>query len=188
MKSRCGTNATGCDCFWKSRNSTTSKLDLPRIVEALSTNLLSVTRSDFFASLLPDADSELRVTTLYNPEARGSLRDGTIIPIHGSICGKAFWTGTAHQAFRLVIGDARKREIDLGTDAGNHENSRCGESEESQSERGVCPSKSRHGMSPEIYWRREQRRRFQLHRRHGRRRYQPHPNHGILQDGEKASR
>ena len=75
-------------------NSTTSKLDLPHLIEALSTNLLSVTRTDFFALLLPDADSgELRVTTLYNPEARGSLCDGTIIPIHGSICGKAFWTG-----------------------------------------------------------------------------------------------
>jgi formate hydrogenlyase transcriptional activator len=44
--------------------------------------------------LLPDADSgELRVTTLYNPEARGSLCDGTIIPVHGSVCGKAFRTG-----------------------------------------------------------------------------------------------
>ena len=62
-------------------NSTTSKLDLPRLIEALSTNLLGVTRCDFCALLLPDADSgELRVTTLYNPEARGSLRDGTIIP------------------------------------------------------------------------------------------------------------
>jgi formate hydrogenlyase transcriptional activator len=75
-------------------NSTTSKLDLPRLVEALSTNLLSVTRCDFCALLLPDADSgELRLTTLYNPEARGSLCDGTIVPIHGSTCGKAFWTG-----------------------------------------------------------------------------------------------
>src|SRR5882757_1581290 len=75
-------------------NSTISKLDLPRLVESLSTNLLSVTRCDFCALLLPDADSgELRVTTLYNPEARGSLCDGTIIPVHGSICGKAFWSG-----------------------------------------------------------------------------------------------
>jgi formate hydrogenlyase transcriptional activator len=75
-------------------NSITSKLDLRRLVEVLSTNLLSVTRCDFCALLLPDADSgELRVTTLYNPEPRGSLCDGTIIPIHGSICGKAFWTG-----------------------------------------------------------------------------------------------
>jgi formate hydrogenlyase transcriptional activator len=75
-------------------NSMTSKLDFRRLVEVLSTNLLSVTRCDFCALLLPDADSgELRVTTLYNPDARGSLCDGTIIPIHGSICGKAFWTG-----------------------------------------------------------------------------------------------
>ncbi|HEY3838568.1 MAG TPA: sigma 54-interacting transcriptional regulator [Bryobacteraceae bacterium] len=75
-------------------NSTISKLDLPRLVEALSTNLLGVTRSDFCALLLPDADTgDLRVTTLYNPESRGALSDGTLIPIHGSICGKAFRTG-----------------------------------------------------------------------------------------------
>jgi formate hydrogenlyase transcriptional activator len=75
-------------------NSTSSKLDLPRLVEALSTNLLSVTRCDFCALLLPDADSgELRLTTLYNPEARGSFSDGSIIPLHGSICGKAFRIG-----------------------------------------------------------------------------------------------
>jgi formate hydrogenlyase transcriptional activator len=75
-------------------NSMSSKLDLRGLVETLSTDLLSVTRCDFCALLLPDADSgELRVTTLYNPASRGSLCDGTIIPIHGSICGKAFWTG-----------------------------------------------------------------------------------------------
>jgi formate hydrogenlyase transcriptional activator len=75
-------------------NSTTSKLDLPRLVEALSTNLLGVTRCDFCALLLPDPESgDLRLTTLYNPEGRGALCDGTIIPIHGSICGKAFRTG-----------------------------------------------------------------------------------------------
>jgi formate hydrogenlyase transcriptional activator len=75
-------------------NSMSSRLDLRRLVEVLSTSLLGVTRCDFCALLLPDADSgELRVTILYNPDARGSLCDGTIIPIHGSICGKAFWTG-----------------------------------------------------------------------------------------------
>jgi formate hydrogenlyase transcriptional activator len=75
-------------------NSMTSKLDLRRLVEALSTNLLRVTRCDFCALLLPDADSgQLRLTTLYNPEARGSLCDGTLIPIHGSSCDKAFRTG-----------------------------------------------------------------------------------------------
>jgi len=75
-------------------NSMTSKLDLRRLIEALSTNLLSVTRCDFCALLLPNVDSgQLRVTILYNPEARGSLCDGTLIPIHGSSCDKAFRTG-----------------------------------------------------------------------------------------------
>jgi PAS domain S-box-containing protein len=75
-------------------HSMTSKLDLRQLIAVLSMDLLSVMQCDFCALLLPDADSgELRVTTLYNPEARGALCDGTIIPIHGSICGKAFWTG-----------------------------------------------------------------------------------------------
>src|SRR5215471_3631260 len=74
-------------------NSMTSKLDLRRLVEALSTDLLRVTRCDFCSLLLPDADSgELRMTILYNPDPRGFVSDG-IIPIHGSMCGKAFWTG-----------------------------------------------------------------------------------------------
>jgi formate hydrogenlyase transcriptional activator len=75
-------------------NSMTSRLDLRRLVEALSTNLLRVTRCDFCALLLPDADSgQFRVTILYNPEGRGSLCDGTLIPVHGSSCDKAFRTG-----------------------------------------------------------------------------------------------
>src|SRR5499425_212636 len=53
-------------------NSMASKLDLRGLVEVLSKSLLSVTRSDFFALLLPDEDNEqLRVTILYNPEPRG---------------------------------------------------------------------------------------------------------------------
>src|SRR5215471_14688652 len=74
-------------------NSMTSKLNLRRLVESLSTDLLRVTRCDFCSLLLPDAESgELRMTILYNPEPRGYVCDG-IIPIHGSLCGKAFWTG-----------------------------------------------------------------------------------------------
>jgi formate hydrogenlyase transcriptional activator len=78
----------------KTTNSITSKLDLAALVEVLSTNLLSVTLCDFCALLLPDAESgELRLTTLYNPDSQGSLCDGTIVPIHGSACGKTFRTG-----------------------------------------------------------------------------------------------
>jgi formate hydrogenlyase transcriptional activator len=75
-------------------SSMASKLKLPQLVEALRTTLLSVTRCDFCALLLPDAESgQLRLTTLYNPDTRGDLADGAIIPLHGSICGKAFRTG-----------------------------------------------------------------------------------------------
>jgi formate hydrogenlyase transcriptional activator len=75
-------------------NSITSRLDLRRLLDVLSTNLLSVTRCDFCALLLPDADTgELRATILYNPEPRGSLCDGVIMPIRGSMGGKAFRTG-----------------------------------------------------------------------------------------------
>ena len=72
-------------------NSMASKLDLHGLVDVLSTNMLRVTRADFCALLLPDVDGgELRLTILYNPESRGSIGDGAIIPIHGSVCGKVF--------------------------------------------------------------------------------------------------
>jgi formate hydrogenlyase transcriptional activator len=75
-------------------NSMTSKLDLPSLVEVLSTNLLGVTRCDFCALLLPDEDrKELRVTILYNPKSRGAICDGASMPLRGSLCGKAFRTG-----------------------------------------------------------------------------------------------
>jgi formate hydrogenlyase transcriptional activator len=75
-------------------NTMTSKLDLRRLVEVLSGSLLSVTRCDFCALLLPDAGrAELRLTILYNPESKGAIRDGAVIPIRGSICGRTFRTG-----------------------------------------------------------------------------------------------
>jgi PAS domain S-box-containing protein len=75
-------------------NSITSRLDLGQLIEALSTDLLSVMRCDHCALLLPDPDSgQLRVTVLYNPEGRGSVKNGMIVPIHGSMSGKVFRTG-----------------------------------------------------------------------------------------------
>src|ERR1700677_199977 len=83
-------------------NSMTSKLNLGHLLETLSTNLLSVTRCDFCALLLPQADSsQLRVTVLYNPEGRGAIHDGTIVPVKGSICGKAFLSGKNQHINRL---------------------------------------------------------------------------------------
>ncbi len=75
-------------------NSMASKLDFRRLVEALSTNLLSVTRCDFCALLLPHPSrKQLQTTVLYNPHARGSISDGALVPIEGSTCGKVFRTG-----------------------------------------------------------------------------------------------
>ncbi len=86
----------------KITNSMTSKLDLGHLLETLSTNLLSVTRCDFCALLLPHADgSQLRMTVLYNPEGRGAIRDGTTVPIKGTACGKAFLSGKNQRIDRL---------------------------------------------------------------------------------------
>ncbi|MDQ2843927.1 MAG: sigma 54-interacting transcriptional regulator [Acidobacteriota bacterium] len=75
-------------------NSMTSKLDFRRLVEALSTNLLRVTRCDFCALHLPQSDRKhLRTTILYNPQSQGSIADGAMVPVEGSTCGKAFRTG-----------------------------------------------------------------------------------------------
>jgi formate hydrogenlyase transcriptional activator len=83
-------------------NSITSKLDLRRLVEALSTNLLKVTQCDFCALLLPDADStQLHATILYNPASRNAIVDGTLVPLKGSTCGRAFLTGKNQRINRL---------------------------------------------------------------------------------------
>jgi formate hydrogenlyase transcriptional activator len=72
----------------------TSKLDLRQVVEALSTNLFRIMRCDVSALLLPDSESgELRVTTLYNPDARGPFREGSLVPMHSSISGQVLRKG-----------------------------------------------------------------------------------------------
>jgi formate hydrogenlyase transcriptional activator len=84
----------------KITNSMTSNLDLGHLLETLSTNLLSVTRCDFCALLLPHA-GQLRMTVLYNPEGRGAIRDGTTVPVKGSTCGKAYLSGKNQHINRL---------------------------------------------------------------------------------------
>jgi formate hydrogenlyase transcriptional activator len=72
----------------------TSKLDLRQVVEALSTNLFRIMRCDVSALLLPDSESgELRVTTLYNPDARGPFREGSLVPMNSSISGQVLRKG-----------------------------------------------------------------------------------------------
>jgi formate hydrogenlyase transcriptional activator len=74
-------------------SSVTSRLDFRQVVEALSANLFRVMQCDVSALLLPDSDSgELRVTTLYNPDARGPMREGSLVPMNSSIAGKVLRT------------------------------------------------------------------------------------------------
>jgi formate hydrogenlyase transcriptional activator len=70
-------------------SSVTSRLDFREVVEALSTNLFRVMQCDVSALLLPDSESgELRVTILYNPDARGPFREGSLVPMNSSISGQ----------------------------------------------------------------------------------------------------
>jgi formate hydrogenlyase transcriptional activator len=105
------------DLLLEITNSMTSKLDLRRLADVLSTNLLRVTRCDFCASLQPDGESEeLRLTILYNPDSRGAISDGAIIPVHGSICGKVFRTGKSEHFDSLE--EVRDDPESLGSDVG----------------------------------------------------------------------
>jgi formate hydrogenlyase transcriptional activator len=75
-------------------SSVTSRLDLRQVVEALSTNLFRIMQCDVSALLLPDSESgELRVNILYNPDARGPFREGSLVPMTGSISGQVLRKG-----------------------------------------------------------------------------------------------
>ena len=75
-------------------SSVTSRLDLRQVVEALSTNLFRIMQCDVSALLLPDSESgELRVTILYNPDARGPFREGSLVPVNSSISGQVLRKG-----------------------------------------------------------------------------------------------
>jgi len=75
-------------------SSVTSRLDLRHIFEALSTNLFKIMQCDVSALLVPDPESgELRVTALYNPDASGPFREGSLVPANSSISGQVLRTG-----------------------------------------------------------------------------------------------
>jgi len=73
--------------------SVTSRLDLRQVVDALSTNLFRIMQCDVSALLLHDSEiGALRVTTLYNPDARGPFREGSLVPMNSSISGQVLRT------------------------------------------------------------------------------------------------
>ncbi len=70
-------------------SSVTSRLDLRQVIEGLSTSLFKIMQCDVSALLLPDPDSgDLRVANLYNPDARGPFREGSLVPMNSSISGQ----------------------------------------------------------------------------------------------------
>jgi formate hydrogenlyase transcriptional activator len=70
-------------------SSVTSRLDFREVVEALSTNLFRVMQCDVSALLLPDSEGgDLRVAVLFNPDARGPFREGSLVPMNSSIAGQ----------------------------------------------------------------------------------------------------
>jgi formate hydrogenlyase transcriptional activator len=74
-------------------SSVTSRLDFRQVIEALSTNLFRVMQCDVSALLLPDSESgDLRVTILYNPDARSPMREGSLVPMNSSIAGRVLRT------------------------------------------------------------------------------------------------
>jgi formate hydrogenlyase transcriptional activator len=97
-------------------HSMSSKLDLSHLVQALSTNLLSVTRCDFCALLLPASNDELRATILYNPQSRGFVTDETLVPVDGTTCGRTFRTGRNERVNRFE--DLRDDPETFGSAAG----------------------------------------------------------------------
>src|SRR6202453_3348186 len=75
-------------------SSVTSRLDLRQMVEALSTNLFRVMQCDVSALLVPDSESRaLRVTILHNRDAKGPFREGSLVPMNGSISGQVLRKG-----------------------------------------------------------------------------------------------
>ena len=75
-------------------SSVTSRLNFRQVIEALSTNLFKVMQCDVSALLLPEPEGgSLRVTTLYNPDARGPFREGSLVPMNGSISGQVLRKG-----------------------------------------------------------------------------------------------
>lgn len=93
-------------------HSMTSKLDMRGLVETLSTDLLQVMRCDFCALLLPDGEHDgLRVTVLYNPETRGSIKDGMIIPGANFAHDKAFQIGKTKLFHALEEGHSDRESL-----------------------------------------------------------------------------
>jgi formate hydrogenlyase transcriptional activator len=75
-------------------NSVIANLELRDVLRAVSATLRRVMHCDVAGVILPDAERhQLRVYALDFPDSQGFIREETLIPIEGSLPGKAFQTG-----------------------------------------------------------------------------------------------
>jgi formate hydrogenlyase transcriptional activator len=75
-------------------NSVISNLELRDVLRAVSATLRRVMHCDVAGVLLPDAEHhQLRVYALDFPDSQGFIQEEALIPIEGSLPGKAFQTG-----------------------------------------------------------------------------------------------
>ncbi|HEX2277175.1 MAG TPA: sigma 54-interacting transcriptional regulator [Candidatus Tectomicrobia bacterium] len=75
-------------------NSVMANLELRDVLRAVSATLRRVMHCDVAGVILPDAERhQLRVYALDFPDSQGFIREETLIPIEGSLPGRAFQTG-----------------------------------------------------------------------------------------------
>jgi formate hydrogenlyase transcriptional activator len=75
-------------------NSLVSNLELRDLLRAISASVRRVMRCDGVGVLLPDAEGhQLRVYALDYPDSKGFIQEETLVPLEGSLPGKAFQTG-----------------------------------------------------------------------------------------------
>jgi len=75
-------------------NSVISNLELRDVLRAVSATLRRVMHCDVAGVLLPDAEHhQLRVYALDFPDSQGFIQEEVLLPIEGSLPGKAFQTG-----------------------------------------------------------------------------------------------
>jgi formate hydrogenlyase transcriptional activator len=99
-------------------SSVTSRLNFRQVIEALSTNLFKVMQCDVSALLLPEPEGgSLRVTTLYNPDARGPFREGSLVPMNGSISGQVLRKG---QSIRIDSFEQVREDPEIYGNADGH--------------------------------------------------------------------
>jgi formate hydrogenlyase transcriptional activator len=75
-------------------NNLVANLELRDLLRAIAASLRRVMRCDIVGVLLPEAaGNQLRVYALDYPDSQGFIQEETLVPIEGSLPGKAFQTG-----------------------------------------------------------------------------------------------